>query len=58
MTWPAVAVVIAAIGGQAFWIGRALDAVTGRLDRLEARLAGVEAGVAVNVAAFEGRERS
>jgi hypothetical protein len=56
VTWPAVAVVIAAVAGQAFWIGRALDALGKRLDdfkvdmgagldRIDARLAGIEAAL-------------
>ena len=38
MTWMAVAVVIAALAGQAFWIAHALAQVGGRLDRIDARL--------------------
>ena len=35
MTWPAVAVVIAAVTGRGFWIGRALDALGKRLDNFK-----------------------
>jgi len=33
-----VAVIGAIFGGQAFWIGRALDQLSARIDRLETRL--------------------
>ena len=56
MTWQAVAVLLAAIGGQTFWIARALADVKteirdvrtdlgGRVDRVDERLARAEATV-------------
>lgn len=42
MVWAAAGVLVAAIAGQAFWIGRAFDALRSelgsRLDRIEQRL--------------------
>ena len=38
MTWAAVAVLLAAIGGQTFWIARSLDRIETRLDRIEGTL--------------------
>jgi hypothetical protein len=43
--WAAAAVVVAAIGGQAFWIARALGEVGRRLDRIDARLDRIETRV-------------
>lgn len=34
MTWPAVGVVLAALGGQAFWIAHALAGVAAQLHEL------------------------
>ena len=42
MTWAAVGVVVAAIAGQAFWIGHALGEVGKRLDRIDARMDRIE----------------
>jgi hypothetical protein len=45
VTWAAVAVVIAALAGQAFWIAHALAQVSARLDRLDACLDRIESRV-------------
>jgi hypothetical protein len=46
MDWPQAATIIAAIAGliglQSFWIARELDALRGRLDRVDARLERLE----------------
>jgi hypothetical protein len=45
MSWEAVAVVLAALAGQAFWIGRALADLGSRIDRVDARLDRIETTV-------------
>ena len=58
----ATGVIVAALAGQAFWIGRALDALGARIDRLDARLERIETGVladhAARVTRLEERARA
>jgi hypothetical protein len=47
--WAQVVAVVSALGlltgGQAYWIGRALDRVEARMDRVETRLARIESAI-------------
>ena len=49
MDWAQVVTIVSALGlltgGQAFWIGRALDRVEARIDRVETRLDRIDSAI-------------